>query len=359
MRTIGVLNSGGDAAGLNTVIAALVTTGAPLGYRFLGFEKGWEGILDPVMYQELTPQSVKRIAHLGGTILRTANKGRFAGKSGGPNQVNSIPEEILDMAVRNLKALDVEGLIVIGGDGTLSAAMQLSEHGVRIIGVPKTIDNDLPSTDQTFGFSTAVQVAVDAIDRLHTTAESHERVIFVECMGRFAGWIALYAALAGGADCVIVPEVSCSSEEILTFLRKRRNEGYHHSIVVVAEGVALEDGEHVGRDTGTPELTLGGISEQIMQTINKMAPGEFEMRNTVLGHTQRGGTPNAEDRILAKKYAVAAMHAYHNGESGQMVALRGKDIILQPISDAGGPLRGVTPDCIEYQTARALGIVIR
>jgi ATP-dependent phosphofructokinase / diphosphate-dependent phosphofructokinase len=355
-RRLGILNSGGDCAGLNTVIASVVTTGTALGYEFIGFEKGWEGILDPVMYRSLTVESVRGIAHLGGTILRTANKGRFAGKIG-HNNVSRIPDEILDMACRNLAELEIEGLIVIGGDGTLSAAMQLAERGINIIGVPKTIDNDLPSTDRTFGFSTAVQVAVDAIDRIQTTAESHERVIFVECMGRFAGWIALHAGLAGNADCILIPEIPCTTDQLITFLRKRRDQGFRSSVVVVAEGVQIA-GEHSGRDTGAPELTLGGISEQLMRQVNTLAPGEFETRHVVLGHTQRGGSPNAEDRILAKKYGTAAMQAYHQGHFGNMVSLRGNEIALAPISDAGGDLKGVTRDCPEYQTAQALGIVI-
>ena len=188
-RKIGILTSGGDCAGLNTAIASIVNSGLPLGYSFLGFEKGWEGLLDPIMCRELDANTVRGINHLGGTILRTTNQGRFAGKIGGKGGRNNIPASILKMARDNLVRLGVEGLIVIGGDGTLSAATQLAESGVPIVGVPKSVDNDLSGTDTTFGLSTAVSVAVDAMDKIHTTASSHERIFLVECMGRHAGWI--------------------------------------------------------------------------------------------------------------------------------------------------------------------------
>ena len=212
-RKIGILTAGGDCAGLNTAIASIVNSGLPLGYSFLGFEKGWEGLLDPIMCRELDANMVRGINHLGGTILRTTNQGRFAGKVGGKGGYNLIPAEILKMACDNLVQLGVEGLIAIGGDGTLSAAAQLADYGVPIVGVPKSVDNDLSGTDATFGFSTAVSVAVDAMDKIHTTASSHERIFLVECMGRHAGWIALYAGLAGNANAILLPEFTLDIDD--------------------------------------------------------------------------------------------------------------------------------------------------
>jgi 6-phosphofructokinase len=259
---IGIVNSGGDVQGLNAVIAAAVNYGTQKGHTFVGFNKGWEGILD-MKHFDLTKEKVRGISHLGGTILHSVNKGRFAGKAGSKGGVNQIPDEILDLAKTNLEKLDVGALIVIGGDGTLSAANQLYKKGVKIIGVPKTIDNDLKGTDQTFGFSTAVDVVVEALDRIHTTAVSHDRVFFVETMGRHAGWIALNSGLAGGADAILLPEIKFSYAKLIEFLRKRKNTGRNYSIVVVAEGVTAinEDLALLENVEGRPEIRLGGISD--------------------------------------------------------------------------------------------------
>jgi len=358
-RTIGILNSGGDCAGLNTVIASLVKTGTPLGFRFLGFEVGWEGILDPVMYQELTPERVRGISHLGGTILRTANKGRFAGRKGGAGTLNEIDPEILDMAERNLKKLGVEGLIVIGGDGTLSAAMQLSARGVQIVGVPKTMDNDLVTTDQTFGFSSAVDMATAAIDALHTTAASHDRVMIIECMGRHAGWVTLHAGLAGGADAILLPEFGCDVNALIAHLRNQRARGRGSSIIAIGEGVNLVHPDHAESEAEMKqEVRLGGVSSHLMRLLEQHAPNEFEIRTVVLGHVQRGGNPNPEDRLLAKQYAVAAIHAYANGQFGQMVTLRDGKIGLAPIEQAGDGLHLVTKHSSLYKTAEALRVFL-
>ncbi|MGA3216302.1 MAG: ATP-dependent 6-phosphofructokinase [Acidimicrobiales bacterium] len=355
-RTIGILTSGGDCAGLNTAIASIVNSGLRLGYTFVGFEKGWEGLLDPVMYRKLDANSVRGINHLGGTILRTTNRGRFAGKVGGKGGYNAIPADILKMAVGNLNKLAVEGLIVIGGDGTLSAAMQLSQFGVPIVGVPKSVDNDLSGTDATFGFSTAVSVALDAMDKIHTTASSHERIFLVECMGRHAGWITLHAGLAGNANAILLPEFDLDVEGLINFLRKR-SRTMHSSIIAVAEGLDLGQQQSRVPSIKTSEVRLHGAADRLMDAVEERVPGLFELRTVVLGHTQRGGAPIAVDRLLAKRFGVAAMEAYDAGRFGMMVRLKDDDIGLTTMKRARG-LKLVTPADPYYQTARKLGVYI-
>lgn len=356
---IGILNGGGDVQPLNAVISSIVKSGVHDGHEFIGFEKGWEGVLSPMLYRTLDQKAVRGISHVGGTILGTVNKGRFAAKVGAGDK-NKIDDEILNQARANLEKVGVEALIVIGGDGTLSGALQLAEKGVNIVGVPKTIDNDLKSTDKTFGFSTAVDIATEALDRIHTTATSHDRVIFVEVMGRHAGWIALNSGLAGGADMILLPEMPFDYKKIVEFLRMRKETGYRSSVVVVAEGATSKEGFFVtlepAESTQKQEIKLGGISNTIIHNIEKMAPGEFELRNTVLGHVQRGGTPNSEDRILAKQYGVAAMEAAVNGDYGKMVSIRDGKIVLVPIAEAVAQLKLVTPDCLEVHTAKKIGV---
>lgn len=357
MKRIGILNSGGDCAGLNAVIASVVKTGSRMGYSFIGFEKGWEGLLDPISYVELTPNYVRGISHLGGTMLRTANKGRFAGKVGS-GDMSKIDPDILAMAKRNADTLGLDGLIVIGGDGTLSAATQLADYGLRLVGVPKTIDNDLGATDKTFGFSTAVQVAVDALDKIHTTATSHDRIFFVECMGRHAGWISLFAGLAGSANAILLPEFEVDLTDFVDYLR-RRSANKKSAIVVVAEGIKIAGHDVVLKaGASSSEIVLGGASEQLMRIIEGVAPEEFEMRHVVLGHTQRGGTPNSADRILAKRYGVEAMLAYDRGETNVMVSSRNNQMITVPITEAVGSLKLVTTDTYEYTAAKQLGIYV-
>ena len=357
VKKIGIINSGGDCAGLNAVISAVVKTGDAIGYQFVGFERGWEGLLD-LAYIDLTRERVRGISHLGGTILRTTNKGRFAGKAGAGDP-NAIDPDILKLAKANADKLGLDGLIVIGGDGTLSAATQLIPYDLKIIGVPKTIDNDLGATDQTFGFSTAVQIAVDAIDNIHTTATSHERTFFIECMGRHAGWISLFAGLAGSANAILLPEFEFDLDHFVQYLKHRQTVGKHSTIVVVAEGVKLA-GQGFSHQTGLrqSEIVFGGVSEYLMRTIELNAPGEFEMRHVVLGHTQRGGSPNSADRILAKRYGVEAMEAYDRGQSGVMVASRGNKMVTAPIAEAVGELKLVRSDTYEYQAADTLGIYL-
>jgi 6-phosphofructokinase 1 len=349
------LTSGGDCAGLNTAIASIVDSGLPLGYSFLGFEKGWEGLLDPIMCRDLDANTVRGINHLGGTVLRTTNRGRFAGKVGGKGGRNDIPASILKMARDNLAKLGVEGLIVIGGDGSLSAAMQLAESGVQIVGVPKSVDNDLSGTDATFGFSTAVSVAVDAMDKIHTTASSHERIFLVECMGRHAGWITLHAGLAGNANAILLPEFPLDIDGLINFL-KRRNETMHSSVIAVAEGLDLGQ-QHLSVGISSSEVRLHGVADTLMNTIEEKAPGFFELRTVVLGHTQRGGAPIAADRLLAKRFGVAAIEAYDAGKFGMMVRLTGHTVSLTSLNRAKG-LKLVGRDDPCYQTARKLGVYL-
>lgn len=355
-KRIGIVNSGGDCAGLNAVIASAVRAGVRMGYEFVGFEKGWEGLLSPIRMRPLGLTEVAGISYLGGTILGTVNRGRFGAKQG-QGDPRKIPREILLEAKANVEATGCDGLIVIGGDGTLSGAMQLADTGVRLVGVPKTIDNDLNVTDRTFGFSTSCQIVVDALDRIHTTASSHGRVIFVETMGRHAGWIALRSGLAGGANAILLPEFPFDMRALLEFLRERQKHA-GSSVVVVAEGVKIRGtGGH--RYRAGQEVHLGGAANMVMAALEEMSePDEFEMRGVVLGHIQRGGTPNSADRMLSKAYGVAAINAYEAGEFGKMVYYKNLTMMTCPIMEAVGALKRVTETDLEYRTCRQLGVFI-
>jgi ATP-dependent phosphofructokinase / diphosphate-dependent phosphofructokinase len=320
---IGVLTGGGDCPGLNAVIRAVVRKGVEShDCEVVGFRNGYRGILEGDSV-ELAPASVRGILHRGGTIL-------------GTSKVNPFREERgLERLVEGLQATGVQGLIPIGGEGTLGAAAKLSEEGVAVVGVPKTIDNDIAATDFTFGFDTAVQVATDAIDRLHTTAESHNRVMVLEVMGRNAGWIAMFAGLAGGADVILIPEHPFDIDEVCGHLRHRQSEGHLFSIVVVAEGANPKKGtlpipEYEPDEYGWPKL--GGISTVIAQEIEERTG--FETRVTILGHVQRGGTPTAFDRVLATRFGVAAIDLAAQGRWGRMVSLRGITVVDVPLGEA-------------------------
>ncbi len=357
MARIGILTGGGDCAGLNAVIASIVKTGVPKGHEFVGFLKSWEGVLNPMMYRPLDIDAVRGISHLGGTVLGTVNHGRFAGKVG-TGDANAIPAEVLAEAKQNVAQLGLDGLIVIGGDGTLSAALQLAQTGVNIIGVPKTIDNDLQGTDVTFGYNTAVNVAVEALDKIHTTAASHDRVFFVECMGRHAGWIALDAGLAANANAILLPEFPVDIQSLVDFLEYRTSRR-GSAIVVVAEGIRLP--QEVATNHGVyraAEKSLAGVSNQLMAMVEAARPGRFEMRNVVLGHTQRGGTPSADDRILAKRYGVAALEAFEAGQWNSMVRLHNGRIETVSIAEATGELKRVTPEAYQLHVAQSLGVYV-
>jgi phosphofructokinase-like protein len=317
MARIGLLTGGGDCPGLNAVIRAIVRSGLPHGHSFLGFRHGWAGVIEN-QAEELTLESTAGILPRGGTILGTSRTNPYADEGDGTSLVR-----------RALAQREVDALIPIGGEDTLGVALRLHREGIPIVGIPKTIDNDLGGTDVTFGFQTAVQIVTDAIDRLHTTAESHNRVMVVEVMGRHAGWIATHAGIAGGADAILVPERPFDIEEVVTHLRRRHERGRSFSIVVVAEGaIPLEGTLQVSPGTATDAFghaRLGGIGVALEGEIEQRTG--YESRVTILGHVQRGGTPVAYDRVLATRFGVAAMDAVAGGRFGGMVALRGCEIV--------------------------------
>jgi 6-phosphofructokinase 1 len=309
------------------------------GHAIVGFRDGWRGPLENA-YTELTIESTRGILPRGGTILGSSRTNPFKHEGGA--------ERIRD----NLRGLHLDGLIAIGGEDTLGAAARLSESGLNVIGVPKTIDNDLGATDVTFGFDTALQVATEAIDRLHTTAESHHRIMIVEVMGRHAGWIALHSGLAGGADVILIPERPFDIEEVCRLIQRRHARGRYFSIVVAAEGATPVEGTLELMSEGTDEFgheRLGGIGYLLEREIGERTG--FEARATVLGHIQRGGTPTAFDRVLATRLGVAAIDAASQNNWGQMPALRGTKITLVPLAEAVAELKTVPPD--EYETAEA------
>jgi ATP-dependent phosphofructokinase / diphosphate-dependent phosphofructokinase len=319
---IGVLTAGGDAAGLNAAIRAVVRTAIGVhGFEVIGFRRGWRGVMDGDVI-ELTSTSVQGILHRGGTIL---------GSSG----ADPYREQGVERVRRTFADLGVDALITIGGEGTMGAAAQISSEGVPVVGIPKTIDNDLSGTDACIGFATAVQVATDAIDRLHTTAESHDRLMLVEVMGRSAGWIALFSGIAGGADTILLPERPFDLDEVASVLRRRHLTGHSFSIVVVAEGAMPAEGtmpapEYPTDPRGDPRL--GGIAYEIAPRIEALTG--WETRVTVLGHVQRGGSPVAADRIVATRFGEAATELIAEGGFGQMVALHGDRIGQVPLAEA-------------------------
>jgi 6-phosphofructokinase 1 len=328
------------------VIRAVVRKGIDgYGHAIVGFRDGWRGPLENA-YEDLTIESTRGILPRGGTILRSSRTNPF-GRDDGPARI-----------AENMSALNLDGLIAIGGEDTLGAAARLhDEHGLPVIGVPKTIDNDLGGTDMTFGFDTAVQIATDAIDRLHTTAESHNRVMIVEVMGRHAGWIALHSGLAGGADVILIPERPFDIDDVVRLIRRRHSRGRFFSIVVVAEGAAATSGapaegaapEGGGVKDEFGHERLGGIGQQLEREIGERTG--FDTRATVLGHIQRGGTPTAFDRVLATRLGLAAIDAAHERRFGTMPALRGTRIELVPLAQAVAQLRTVPPE--EYAAAEA------
>jgi 6-phosphofructokinase 1 len=335
----GVLTGGGDCPGLNAVLRAIVRKGVDIhGHAVVGFHDGWRGPLEN-SYTELTMESVRGILPRGGTILRSS-------------RTNPLKEGGLERITENMAALHLDGLIAIGGEDTLGAASKLHERGLPVLGVPKTIDNDLGGTDRTFGFDTAVHVASAAIDRLHTTAESHNRILVVEVMGRHAGWIALHSGIAGGADVILIPERPFDIDEVCAHLKRRHARGRFFSIVVVAEGALPREGTLATRSGEKDEFgheRLGGIGFLLEREIEERTG--FETRATVLGHVQRGGTPTAFDRVLATRMGVAAIDAAHDGHWGTMTALRGDRIELVALSEAVASLRTVPEE--EYAVAEA------
>ena len=354
-KRIGVVTGGGDCPGLNAVIRAVAKASAKRGWECIGVLGGYEGLLEPRRTVPLDYQILSGLLPRGGTILGTASRGRFSAKVG-HGEKRALPKELLEGVKEGMEALGLFALVCIGGDGTLSIAQQLFEHGVPVVGVPKTIDNDLEGTLFTFGFDSAVSCATDALDRLHSTAESHNRVMVLEVMGRYAGWIAVYAGVAGGADVILIPEIPFSYESVCTKIQERENLGKKFTIVVVAEGAREKDGGFVtsGAHTKSGEARLGGIGAIVSAEIEKCTGKES--RVCVLGHLQRGGSPTTFDRALCSMFGATAVELVAAGEFGKMVAFTGPQIGATKISDAIGKIKAVPPDGNLVRTARALGI---
>ena len=353
-KRIGVVTGGGDCPGLNAVIRAVVISALNRGWEVFGIEKGFEGLLHPERVHLLNKQNVRGIIYRGGTILGTTNRGN-------PFRLNVVENgetkqiDISGEVVKAFHRLRLDALVVIGGDGTLTIANFLSKKGIPVIGVPKTIDNDLMATEMTFGFSTAVTTATDAIDKLHATAESHERVMIVEVMGRNAGWIALYSGVAGGGDVILIPEIPYNLEAIAEKLHDRWRNKSNFAIVVAAEGARQIGGELIYQPHEKDESPrLGGIAEHLARDLGRLTG--YETRSLVLGHLQRGGQPTPADRLLATRFGAAAVRAIANGERNVMVAHQSSSIITVPLESAIEHRKQVPLDYDVIQSARELGI---
>lgn len=331
IKCVGILTGGGDCPGLNAVIRAIVRKGiATYGCKMIGVLEGWKGMLEG-RSQPLNLDTVSGILPRGGTILGSSRTNPYQdGADGGA------------LIREGMEKMGIDALIAIGGDDTLGVAYRLTEQGIKAVGVPKTIDNDLDGTDQTFGFDTAINIVMEAIDRLHTTAESHNRVMVVEVMGRHAGWIAVESGIAGGADVILIPEVPFDLDEVCDTIRQRHARGKTFSIVVVAEGAKLEDDSMVlqsGERDAFGHVRLGGIGNLLSDEIERRTG--YESRATVLGHIQRGGSPSAYDRVLGTRFGIAAIDLIGEGNFGKMVALRGQNIVAIDLKEAVSKLRTV------------------
>ncbi len=356
VKRIGVLTGGGDCPGLNAVLRAVVKT-AMMKYKcdVIGFKDGYRGL---VMndYIKFRSGDVSGILDKGGTILGSSNRDnpfKFKVQVDGKDEYRDMS----DVVMNNVALLGIDCMVLIGGDGTLTSARDFSRKGLKVVGVPKTIDNDLFATDVTFGFMTAVDTATEAIDKLHTTAESHHRVMILEVMGRYAGWIALESGIAGGADVIIIPEIAYDINKVVEKIQERKSQGKSFSIVVVAEGAKAKDGEmivsKVLKDSPDP-IRLGGIGNKLADDIEKLAG--IETRVTVLGHLQRGGRPSAYDRILSTRYGVAAVELVNQGKFGSMVALQGNTITSVTLEEAVGKLKTVPTDSEIINIAKSVGV---
>ncbi|MGA1839143.1 MAG: 6-phosphofructokinase [bacterium] len=334
---VGILTGGGDCPGLNAVIRAIVRKGIDsYGDELIGIKHGWAGLINDVM-GTLGKNQISGILPRGGTILGTSRTNPFKVEGG------------LDKIQNTIKSKNLEALIAIGGEDTLGVANKLHKEGISVVGVPKTIDNDLSGTDYTFGFDTATQIVTEAIDRLHTTAESHNRVMVVEVMGRHSGWIATIGGIAGGADCILIPEIPFSLDDMVELIKKRQARGRAYTIIVVAEGAKPKDmDQYLTKDASLDSfghVKLGGIGEFLAKEIEKRTGAETRMTN--LGHVQRGGTPTAYDRVLGTRYGIRAIDLVHEGKFGYMAALRGNKIVDVALSEAVGTLKTVDMDLFE------------
>jgi ATP-dependent phosphofructokinase / diphosphate-dependent phosphofructokinase len=335
MKRIGILTGGGDCPGLNAVIRGIVRTAKAEGWNVIGFTHGWKGIIQNT-FVELDEDAVEDILPRGGTILGTSRTNPYKQ----PGDVEKVRQTI--------KKNNLDAVIAIGGEDTLGAANKLSKDGMSMIGVPKTIDNDLNATDYTFGYDTALNIATECLDRIHTTAESHDRVMVVEIMGRHAGWIALEAGIAGGADVILIPEVTLSIDEICGYLTRQRARGKSFNVVAVSEGFSIKGEDMVTVQKGVDafgHVLLGGVGDRLAKLI-ELKTG-FETRSTVLGHIQRGGSPTAFDRVLGTRFGVKAVQLVKAGAFGHMVSLCGRDIVAVPLQEAVGELKTVPANMYE------------
>jgi len=351
---IGVLTGGGDAPGLNAVIRAVVKAASNAGIEVIGLEDSFDGLLDPSRTRVLTPRDVTGILRLGGTILGTSNRGNPFEYPVADNGKADYSERV----VETFQKMKLDALVVIGGDGTLQIAHQFYLMGIPVVCVPKTIDNDIWGTTSCFGFDTAVSFAADAIDRLHTTAEAHRRIMVVELMGRYAGWIALHAGVAGGADVILIPEIPYDLDKVIQRLRERERFGARFSIVVVAEGAKPVGGDFTrleGASRGHVER-LGGVGGVVARLLQEKTGKET--RSVVLGHLQRGGAPTAFDRVLATRFGGKAIELLTRGVFGRMVANNPPDIVPIPLGDVVGKTKTVPLDYDLLKTARAIGVAL-
>jgi 6-phosphofructokinase 1 len=356
-KRIGVLTGGGDCPGLNAVIRGVVK-GAILKRRWevIGIEDGFEGLMNQDKCRLLSLEDVRGILPRGGTILGTTNRGNPFScpvEDGG----KTVLVDRSDLVVATIDRLGIEALIVVGGEGSLKIALELMEKGVKVVGVPKTIDNDLMETDVTFGFNTALETATDALDKLHTTAESHHRVMILEVMGRYAGWIALESGIAGGADVILIPEIPFDIGKICHSVNSRREAGRRFSIIVAAEGAYPVDGSRVVQEAATAANAverLGGVGDYVARRITRCL--DMDVRVTVLGHLQRGGSPTTFDRCLGSRFGVKALELVESGQFGQMVSLKGRSIVAAPIGQAVANLKLVDPAGEMVRCAEELGI---
>lgn len=355
---LGVLTGGGDCPGLNPLIRGVVKRGIlEFGHSFVGIENGYMGLVEPDLTMPLTVESTRGILPKGGTILGTSNKAnpfQYAVEEGG----KWVEKDLSDLAIQRARDLGLDGLIAIGGDGTLSIADRLYQKGLKVVGCPKTIDNDLSGTDQTFGFDTARGIVTEAIDRLHSTAESHDRVMVVEIMGRHAGFLTLESAISGGADVILIPEIPYRVEKIVEKIRKRSRRKRSFSIIAISEGAYPAGGSVAVADSaeaipGRGVVRLGGAGKVCADLLAKHI--EAEIRVTVLGHLQRGGSPSAADRLLATRYGCKVMDLVRDGQWGHMVALRGTEVVPVSLSESRKE-RNVDPNGELVRFAKSLGI---
>src|SRR5215207_4102842 len=355
MKTIGIVTGGGDAPGLNAVIRAAVKTAiGEYGLRVVGVEDSFEGLLGQTHVGELKAADVRGFLPRGGTILGTRNPGSFVlREKDGPAM---MPDEVYKEALDNLARLRIDALVAVGGEGTLGIAYEFHRRGFPVAAVPKTIDNDLAATELTFGFLTALDIATEALDRLHTTAESHDRVMILEVMGRHAGWIALHAGVSGGADVILIPEIPFSTEKVAEKIRQRDACGSEFTIIVASEGAKEIEGDVMYLDRGDRHgaARLGGIGHHVAHELSHTTGKEA--RCVVLGHLQRGGSPNAFDRMLATNFGSTAVRALASGQTGVMVALHAANIRTVPLEEAIANLKTVPPESQLVRTARDVGV---